>query len=279
MHLTTLIENSPGPGGLRSQHGLSLLVRTAQKTVLFDTGQDNAFLENARILGIDLSEVDFVVISHGHYDHGGGLAAFLSSYPEIPVYLHRDSGEASWARDLFRYRPIGLPAETLTRYDDRFIRIETSTEVAPGIALLAHISRSEPVPAGNRRLLVKRDGRYQADPFVHEIVLVVVEKDGMSIITGCGHSGVTNIVLASKKFYPGVPVKAVIGGFHLVDHSFPVLSGETRSELRSIARKLCDLGCRRIVTGHCTGRKAAAVLEKEFKGRFEKLYAGYSGDF
>jgi 7,8-dihydropterin-6-yl-methyl-4-(beta-D-ribofuranosyl)aminobenzene 5'-phosphate synthase len=279
MHLTTLIENSPGVEGLKSQHGISFLIRTAQKTILFDTGQDATFLENARLLGIDLSLVDFAVISHGHYDHGGGLGAFLNAYPGIPVYLHRSSGEATWARDLFRYRPIGLQPEHLARHGGRFIWIDASTEIAPGIALLANIPRPEPVPAGNKRLLIKKGGRYQIDPFLHEIVLTVVEEDGMVIVTGCGHSGVTNIVLAAKSWYTGVPVKAVIGGFHLTDRSFPGLPGETPGYLRNIAKELKNLGCQRIVTGHCTGKKAEAILKDEFKEYCEILYTGYSKEF
>jgi 7,8-dihydropterin-6-yl-methyl-4-(beta-D-ribofuranosyl)aminobenzene 5'-phosphate synthase len=279
MHLITLIEDSRGIEGLKSQHGLSFLIRTAQKTILFDTGQDATVLKNARMLGIDLSEVDFVVISHGHYDHAGGLDAFLNAFPRIPVYLHRGSGEVTFVRDLFRYRPIGLQTDVLTRYHDRFIWIDTSTEIVPGICLLAHIPRSEPVPAGNRCLLVKKEGKYQIDTFLHEIVLVVVEEDGMVVVTGCGHSGVTNIVLAAKSRYPAVPVKAVIGGFHLIDRSFPGFSGENYGELRSIARKLSNLGCQQVVTGHCTGRKAAVVLGDEFREGFGKLYPGYSKEF
>ncbi|NYT17832.1 MAG: MBL fold metallo-hydrolase [Methanomicrobiales archaeon] len=270
MDLTTLIENTPGGAhGLVPQHGLSLLLEARHTTVLFDMGQDGTFIRNAENLGLDLSKVDVGVLSHGHYDHGGGLAAFLEYNTHAPVYLKAGADEAPYARDPSRYRYIGLEREMLTANAHRLIWISTDTVISPSLMLITEIQTTKPLPAGNNTLLIRKDGRYEPDPFLHELFLVIEEEDGISIISGCGHSGILNMVYTARDRYPGRPVKAVVGGFHLTDRDTP------SDMVHSIGKTLKSAGCRRVITGHCTGTRAKEILREELGDRFSALCTGY----
>ena len=270
MHLTTLIENTTGGAhGLVPQHGLSLLLEARDTTVLFDMGQDGTFIRNAGHLGLDLEKVDIGIISHGHYDHGGGLAAFLNCNKHAPVYLKAGADGASYARDLPRYRYIGLEPDALVTNAERLIWIGTDTEICPGLMIITDIRKPEPTPPGNSTLLIRRNETFEPDPFLHELFLVIEEEDGISIITGCGHSGILNMVYTAQDRYPGRPVKAVVGGFHLTDRDTP------SDMIHSIGKTLKSAGCSRIITGHCTGTRAKDILREEFGSRFSALYTGY----
>ncbi|NYT07965.1 MAG: MBL fold metallo-hydrolase [Methanomicrobiales archaeon] len=271
MRLTTLIEDiSGGVHDLVPQHGLSFLIESRDRTVLFDMGQDGTFIRNAESLGLDLTKVDAGIISHGHYDHGGGLSSFLACAPHAPVYLKAGAGEASYARDIRGYRYIGLDTGIVAAEAGRLTWISTDTEIFPGFMLITDILDPEPSPPGNRALLLRRQENYTPDPFLHELFLVVDEDDGISIITGCGHSGILNMVYTAKERYPGRPVKAVAGGFHLTDRETPP------QLVRYIGKALKSAGCGRVITGHCTGSRAKEILREEFGNRFAAVFTGYS---
>lgn len=271
MHLTTLIENTAGESpGLVSEHGLSFLLEARDTAVLFDMGQGGTFIRNAERLGLDLTKVDMGILSHGHFDHGGGLAAFLQYNKFAPVYLISGADEASYAGNLLRYRYIGLDADTLISHAERFAWIGTDTEISPGFMLVTDIRKHQPLPPGNRKLLIYRQGTFEPDPFLHELFLIIEEEDGISIITGCGHSGILNMVYTARDRYPGRPIKAVVGGFHLTDRDTPP------QMVRSIGKSLKSAGCDRVITGHCTGTRAKDILREELGSRFATLFTGYT---
>ncbi|MFA5294634.1 MAG: MBL fold metallo-hydrolase [Methanoregulaceae archaeon] len=276
MELVTLVENNPGHPGLRHQHGLALLIRSGGRQILFDTGQDGTFLENAAMLGIDIRDVGITILSHGHYDHGGGLGAFLAMNTASPVYLRRGADGEFYARDFLRYRYNGLDSSLFSRFPDRFIWVESDQEIAPGIHLLTSFERHYALPAGNRRLLVKRQNRYEKDPFSHELLLVIDEQDGIVVVTGCGHSGILNMLPAAQKRFPDKPLKAVIGGFHLAGNPLSWTGGVSTDGIRAIAGQLRTTGCRNVITGHCTGSRAARILETELGERMVRLSTGFT---
>jgi 7,8-dihydropterin-6-yl-methyl-4-(beta-D-ribofuranosyl)aminobenzene 5'-phosphate synthase len=278
MHLVTLVEDSKGRSDLRNRFGLSLYFETNRKSILFDTGQDGTFLENARTLGVDMAGLDAAVLSHGHYDHGGGLGAFFAANRNTPLYLRTGADGPFYARVFWMHKYIGLDGTVLTENRGRLRWIEKDTELAPGIDALTAMKRTEPLPRGNRRLFTKTGGGFEPDPFTHELACVVREKDGMVVLAGCGHSGILNMVMAAKDRFPGVPVKAVVGGFHLIDNPLLKTMGATPEEVREVARKLMALGCQRVITGHCTGGKAVRILKQELGERLEVLKTGYTVD-
>jgi len=278
MHLVTLVEDTKGREDLKNRFGLSLHLETDGKSILFDTGQDGTFLANARTLGVDLASLDLAVLSHGHYDHGGGLGAFFAANQATPLFLGKGAGGPHYARVLWMNKYIGLDQAILERHRDRLRWVEKDTELAPGIDALTSVKRSEPIPRGNRRILLKTGGGYVPDPFAHELTCVVREKDGMVVLAGCGHSGILNMVMAAKDRFPDTPVKAVVGGFHMIDNPVLKTMGATPEEVREVARKLRTLGCRRVITGHCTGGKAVKILKNELGDRLEVLNTGYTAD-
>jgi 7,8-dihydropterin-6-yl-methyl-4-(beta-D-ribofuranosyl)aminobenzene 5'-phosphate synthase len=278
MHLVTLVEDTKGREDLKNRFGLSLYLETEGGSLLFDTGQDATFLANARTLGLDLSRIDIAVLSHGHYDHGGGLGAFFAANQATPLFLGKGAGGPHYARVLWMNRYIGLDQAVLERHRDRLRWVEKDTGLAPGIDALTSVKRPEPIPRGNRRILLKAGDGFIPDPFAHELTCVVREKDGMVVLAGCGHSGILNMVAAAKERFPGVPVKAAVGGFHLIDNPLLKTMGATPGEIREMARKLVALGCQRVLTGHCTGKKAAGILKDELGDRLEILHTGYTTD-
>ena len=263
MRVTTLIENSTlaGREDLVAEFGLSLHIQCGDLHVLFDTGASGAFADNAERLGIDLEKVNVAVLSHHHFDHGGGLQRFLAINNRARVHL-RASG---WAPRYFRAlvvvkRPIGLDASLFDRFAHRFELVTESMEVAPGVFLLTDIGSNYPRPEGNRHLFVDRGGSLELDPFEHELVLVVREEDGIVVFTGCSHHGILNMIEAARSRFPEVPVKAVFGGFHLIGVPFLDSMAAPREEVEGIGRTMLELTAGPIFTGHCTGRKAYGVL-------------------
>ena len=278
MHLVTLVEDSKGRSDLRNRFGLSLHLETGGRSILFDTGQDDTFLENARTLGMDMAGLDLAILSHGHYDHGGGLGAFFSATGAVPLFLRNGAGGPHYARVLWMNKYIGLDQAVLERHRDRLRWVEKDTELAPGIHAITTMKRTEPIPRGNRRLLVRTADGFVPDPFAHELTCVVREPDGMVVLAGCGHSGILNMVMAAKDRFPDTPVKAVVGGFHMIDNPVLKTMGATPEEVREVAQKLRTLGCQRVITGHCTGGKAARILKNELGNRLEILHTGYEAD-
>ena len=278
MHLTTLVEDSPGRADLRHRFGLSVWIETGGRNLLFDTGQDDTFLQNARILGIDLGKTDLAVLSHGHYDHGGGLGAFFREYPGIPFHLGEGAGGDYYAKVFWKTKYIGLDRAVLEQYRDRLRWVTRDTELARGIHALTPVGRAWPIPAGNRRILVRTPEGLVPDPFRHELTCVVREKDGMVVLAGCGHSGILNMVKAAQERFPDEPVKAIVGGFHLIDNPLLKTLGATPAEIREMTHRLDAMGCRRVITGHCTGEKAARILKEEMGDRLEILHTGSEFD-
>jgi 7,8-dihydropterin-6-yl-methyl-4-(beta-D-ribofuranosyl)aminobenzene 5'-phosphate synthase len=277
--VTTLIENDrvEGRDDLTAEFGLSLHIQRGDLQILFDTGASGAFADNAERLGIDLAAVDLAVLSHHHIDHGGGLQRFLAINQLARVHL-RASG---WAPRFFRAlvvikRPIGLDPALFDRFAHRFELITASTEIAPGVVLLTDIGSHHPQPEGNRHLFVERGGALEPDPFEHELVLVVREDDGLAIFTGCSHHGILNMIEAARSRFPGTPVKAVFGGFHLIGVPFFDSMAAPREEVEAIGRKILDLTAGPVFTGHCTGRKAYGVLAEVMGDALRPFHTGTS---
>lgn len=274
MNIVTLIENSKGTQGLANEFGLSLHIEANEKRILFDTGTSSAFAENAEKLKVDLSEVDMAVLSHGHFDHGGGLAAFFSSNEAAPLYLRTTADGDLYGRFLFRNRYVGLDQAVLKANQTRLRWVETDTEIAPGLHILTTIPDTECKPNSGKSILVKQSSAFVPDAFRHELVFVVKEEDGISVITGCGHLGVLNMVLAAKRKFPGKPIKAVLGGFHMIRNAITGGMAATPAEMKAMALRFKELGCQRVISGHCTGRKASAILGRELKESYSQLSTG-----
>jgi len=268
--ITTLIENHQHPDRpvLRAEHGVSFYVEDRGHVLLSDVGQSSNFADNAAKLGVDLTDVEALAISHHHYDHGGGLDRFFKENTLAPVYLRKAPPDVDYIVDVkdqpVRY--IGLDKDLLGAFDQRIEYITGNTEILPGFHLLTDIPEVYPKPSGDKRLKMQRGDVKKPDTFEHELVTVVEGEVGLVILTGCGHNGVLNMIVAACKAFPGKSIQAVIGGFHL--------HHEEEGTVRKVGEELLNMDIPAVVTGHCTGENAVAVLADVLGHRLQRLYTG-----
>ena len=277
MKITALIEDtqSDGKDGLTAEHGLSLHIAFNKTTVLFDTGRSDCFSKNADALGVDLRTVNAVVLSHHHYDHGGGLTRFLELNANAKVNLKKPpDGDCYFKASLFPTRYIGLDRDLFKMYAARFAFIEDFTEILHGVYIFSHIMSPYPKPKGNRYLYTKKDTRWRPDNFAHELIMAIEENGELVIFTGCSHNGLLNMIDTVAEKFQGMPIKAVIGGFHLV--GLPKLNtmAGSKTEVRNLAGEVLNYPVRSLYTGHCTGQKAYAVLKSVMGEKLQHLQTG-----
>ncbi len=279
MLIEVLIENTAArqEPELRPQHGISLYLETGALKILFDTGQDRTFLENAQKIGVSLQEVEWLVISHGHYDHGGGLEHFLQHNSRGSVLISRDAFRPAYARrEGGEMKYIGLDPGVYARHKERFRLISARGHVfAPQLFLLANSRFEGFQPPGNGILFQQRGTHYIPDDFSHELMLVVGEADGDVIFTGCSHSGITNMLASYRDYFPGRPLKALLGGFHLADPFSGKMAGSSEA-IRALAEDIAAFSIPRIYTGHCTGAEAFRLLSGRLGVSLQSFQAGKS---
>ena len=257
MKLVTLMENTACRDDLTAEHGLSLYIEAAGRRILFDAGQSDAFIGNAEQLGVDLSGVDLCILSHGHYDHGGGLAAFLAVNDHAPVYLSRHAFEPHY-NGSSKY--IGLDGE-LAR-SDRLVFTSGDLALGEGLSLHSCRGRSLVAPIVPYGLTMLENGNLQPEDFRHEQYLLIREDERRILVSGCSHRGILNI---AAWFRPDV----LIGGFHLMKLD-PVAD---RIKLIAAASMLSQKDTV-YYTGHCTGEAQFAFLKERLGDRLQALSTG-----
>ena len=240
MKVTVLAENT-SVGELPSEHGLSLYLETQQANILFDAGQSDLFAMNAECLGVDLAAVDICVLSHGHYDHSGGLRAFMARNEMAPIYMSRYAAEPHVNA---AQKEIGID---VTLADDPRVRLtEGVTVIGDGLTLYDCNDRRKKIKTNSYGLCRIDGGKRVEDDFRHEQYLLIEEHGKRVLISGCSHKGIVNI---EEWFCPDV----LIGGFHWMKE--PV--GET---LYRYARML-DSYDTMYYTCHCTGEEQYRAVE------------------
>lgn len=250
MKLITLVENITYKTGLLAEHGLSFYIEAESKKILFDTGQTDAFTHNALALGINLADVDAVVISHGHYDHAGGLNAFLRLNQKAMVYLKRAAFADKYHGTQKR---IGVEVDT-ELLAGRVIYVDELLELDKGLFIVPKIPIVNREDTHFERFKVKKSGTFVHDTFEDELFVVADSADGLSIVSSCSHRGITNMVEAVKSIF-SKEIKAVIGGFHI--------AGCSAEQLEYTIRYFEQLAPKDIAMCHCTGvDKYAAFLHR-----------------
>jgi 7,8-dihydropterin-6-yl-methyl-4-(beta-D-ribofuranosyl)aminobenzene 5'-phosphate synthase len=275
--ITTLIENTKAGKAERveAEHGISLYVEFDSRKLLFDTGASSHFLENAKELNQNINEIDMAVISHGHFDHGGGLETFIAENPDAPIYVIGEAFKSYHKKiaGLFN-KYIGLDRTLVQICEQRFVFVKGFTEVDEDVFIITDIREKHPRPLGNKDLLSKENGVYVPDDFKHELILVLRERDGLVVFTGCAHSGILNMVETVEEHFKDEQIKAVIGGFHLMN---PVTKKMTEKpeHVAGIGRMLCDKAhLKKVFTGHCTGTKAYEILKSQMGDKLEYFATG-----
>lgn len=268
--IITLIENNlvEGKKSLKPEHGISLYISTKDKKMLFDLGRTDNFIKNADSLGIDLKEIDFVIISHAHLDHGGGLKHFLKINNKAKIYLH----EKCKKEYLYKKHYIGLDRKLFKNYKNRFQFINASMNIDENIALITDFDKKYLVPE-NKVLMMKEDNEVKKDDFKHEIVLTIKRGNDIFAFTGCSHSGILNMADAVQKRNKKSQIKAILGGFHLSSPGTGKMS-ESKERVSEMAKNLKKMSIEVIYTGHCTGIEAFNYLKNILKGKIKPFNTG-----
>lgn len=251
MIISTLLENTAISSNYKTKHGLSLHIQTNEHKILFDLGPDDTFIENAKKLNIDIAEVDIVIISHGHRDHGGGLESFLKENSKAKIYINKNAFEPYYNTLLnFMKYYIGLNKEF--KDNDRIILTDDDYIIDDKLRLFSNVSGSKFIPSSNKDLLMKEGDDYLQDDFKHEQNLIIEENNKNILISGCSHCGVVNIIERGEELIKG-KFNIQIGGLHLYN---PISKKEEDLEFIKALGK--DLNDRNInyYTCHCTGIKA-----------------------
>lgn len=248
MKISALVENTTKDTALKPKHGLSIYIETNKHKVLFDLGPDNTYLDNARKLGIDLSEIDTLVISHGHFDHAGALASFLRVNSKAKIYLHKQAFEPHYIKILFVKIPIGLKGDLAG--NDRFVLTDGTMQIGDELFLFSDVEESFDTKS-NRVLLKKTGNGYVQDDFTHEQNLIVTAGGKATLFSGCSHKGIANILRTAKTHSPAID--AVFGGFHLYNPASKTAEPPEVVQQLTNALSVHDTV---FYTGHCTGSKA-----------------------
>lgn len=246
MKIIALVENR-SDCELKPRHGLSLYVETKNHKLLFDLGPDDTLFDNAKMRNIDLSDIDTVVISHGHSDHGGALARFLKENAKAKTYIQRRAFERHYSRFLFLKADIGLDRQL--KNHPQVILLDGDAEIDQELSLFV-VNRIEKCCSS------ANDSFYeggQKDVFLHEQNLMIREEQ-TAVLIGCGHIGVVNIMEKAQSFAPQI----CVGGFHLFNP--PTRKTADKRFLDEIAENLKKYPQVRFFTCHCTGKKAYDYL-------------------
>ena len=266
MDVTILVENTAGREGTKAEHGLSVYVRTREHRLLSDMGASDALLQNADILGVDLQMVDTVVLSHGHYDHCGGVMAFAGRNKKADYYI-REKADGAFYDDAGKY--IGIDPKIM---ELPHVHVVTGdTKIDGELFLFGDVKGRRLFPFGNARILKEENGIRIPDTFEHEQNLVIEEDGKKVLISGCAHCGIVNILDRFHEIYRADP-DVVITGFHLMKKS-----AYTEGEMDLIRQTAEELKKKKTIyySGHCTG-DAVTYLQEILCDQLVLMHTGLS---
>lgn len=256
--------------GLLAEHGLSLWIEKDDKSILFDAGQSSVFFHNAKAMGINLESADCIVISHGHYDHCGGLQYFPYKDRVPAIFVHPDAflkKFASTDKDE-PSREVGIPFDVSGKdwMKNRIYYTRQSLKIEQGILLSGEIPCSntfEEVPQG---FYIEKDDRITHDMMLDEQMLIIEDNNELAIFLGCSHPGIINSIKYAKKLIPDKSIKLLVAGMHLENVS-PI-------RLQMTIQHLLDMNIQKVVPLHCTGFGAMCEMKRFLGERCLTLCAG-----
>lgn len=271
VRITLLVENTASGEGILGEHGLAIWIEVGGHRVLFDTGQGMALRHNAGVLGLDLASADAIVLSHGHYDHVGGLEWMLGEAPEASLDLHPRATEPKFSgsggnETAHRVSIPFVEKEAFATEGRRIVLSRKAREVVPGVWATGEIPRvTDFEDTGG--LFFLDEAMTRPDPLLDDQALFLPSAAGLIVIFGCAHAGVVNTLLRIEELVGGkMPIRLLLGGLHLLRAS-PRRMDETVAALRARQPE-------RMVFCHCTGSQAVCRLNREFPDASVNGHAG-----
>lgn len=272
MKIVTLIENELGENkNLFSEHGLSFYIEIDGKNILFDTGQTGKFVDNARKLDIDLKNLDYVIISHGHYDHSGGFKRLVNEInPDIELFVGKD-----FFNEKYSLRNDGNYEYTGNSFNEDFLKknnikvnyIEKNVEkITDNLSIYSNFNRNEDFSITNQTMYIKKDDNYIKDNFYDEISIGINTEKGVLILVGCSHPGIANIVNTIAKRSDKI-IYGLMGGTHLVK--------EDTEKINDIIDNFKEKGIEVIGANHCTGKQGLTMFYQQMEKNFIENNTGY----
>ena len=276
MRVSILIDNNSDPEGkYLTEHGMSIYFEADGLKWLFDVGASPNFGINARKMGIRITDIDFLILSHHHRDHTGGLEYFLHNNKKAKVIMAPlSSGELfiSYRKEI--HHDITINHQIIEDFAERFIFALSDLELSSNVSLIRNVSKIDPLPKANC-LLFHSDGQVEkSDDLRHEISLCVRTNSGVVLFSGCSHMGILNILRAASLIYKAEKIIATIGGTHLLDNDWNS-EFETAEQLIVMANTIAfNYPDMTLITGHCTGGQAKKVFSGILSDHFDIFHSG-----
>lgn len=282
MKITVVVDNcvpTLAKVAFRGEHGLSVLIETGANRILFDTGQSDLVVRNLGLLGVHPKDLDAIVLSHGHYDHTGGLPAILAmAGKRLPVFSHPDIFKPRFSVTGSNCRYVGVPfnKEYLTRLGADFRSVEEPLELVPNLWISGPIPRETSYEDGDARLVVPEEGcecdcnepatGFQKDSLIDDMAIFIRCSKGFLLLGGCAHSGIINMVNHGLKVTGSIKVHGILGGTHLG----PTSDSQQSATISALEWFNPDF----IASNHCTGFAVMAKLAQVFGPQFIPAFCG-----
>jgi 7,8-dihydropterin-6-yl-methyl-4-(beta-D-ribofuranosyl)aminobenzene 5'-phosphate synthase len=274
LRITVLADNYVAGLHVLAEHGLSMLIEADKWRILFDTGQGKVLKENAETLGIPLGGLDAVVLSHGHYDHTGGVEILLRECSPSAIFVHPAALQPKYAKsDNPPHRFIGIPEgsrQAVRAVQARVVWTETATEIVPGMWCTGEIPRVPANGPGESGFFLDGDCRH-ADPLIDDQALFIETRNGLVVLAGCAHAGLANTLDRVCALTGRTEVFGIVGGLHLWR--------ATQQQLAASAEAISGRKPRILAPCHCTGLEAHSYLRTRFNPLVRDVGVGVRLEF
>ena len=266
--IINLVENTDGKNGCEYEHGFSFYIETPKHKLLVDSGATDMFLRNGEKLQIDLEHIDTLILSHGHYDHAGGIIPFSKRNTKANIYMQKTAGEDYYSITNETEKYIGIDKEILEL--PQTILVNQDRRIDDELFLFSNITGRKYFAKGNLRLKKKTEEGLVQDNFEHEQCLVITVEKMSILVSGCAHNGILNILERYYEIFQSYP-HVVISGFHTMQKE-PYSKQEIQN-IENMAKELLDTKAV-FYTGHCTGAEAYEIMKKIMGEKLQWVHSG-----
>jgi len=277
MRIVALIENTSASEKLKVEHGISLYVENAGINYLIDTGASDKILYNAKRLGIDLSSVAAVMISHNSYTHTGGLDDIYKRNPAVKIYAKKACLNDYFLKQSFIRVHMNKFGYLYEEHPDNFILYNKFQQIDTGFFAMSNEHPDSSFYCEDKKIYMKKDGKVVRDDFEHESFFVLFpdndRSNGLVVISCCSLCGITNILRTVKRRFPASPILSVIGGFHLMGSTTKTLSCSV-DHVEKTVNELMTIETGTIYTCHCTGLTGYGIMKQKLGDRLQYLQTG-----